>query len=289
MNQSTDATARQPAPFLEREEYVEQAYFFKTLLDRLGDNLPLQEVMEATRHEILATTKLPMAIEFLLSELKHAGGFGTAMSRLGHYFTPYQTFVVEQAEDDRGRFDLRVALAILQNEAEYRIDQPTPQGIFLYQFETLSRNRLVYDAGLGASAKDPIFDENWRDWIYIVRRQIGLVDLADLIYVRSVHYLEQAKRQGKKVDSVPLFGEKEGKISLANRRKNPLLLFAALQRHLGYPVVPRPKPVDESRELLPLMARRIERMEARLKLLEDEQKGGIDLSKFYGGQNKPSS
>ena len=37
-----------------------------------------------------------------------------------------------------------------------------------------------------------------------------------------------------------LFGEKEGRIAMANRRKDPLYLFSALQRHLGYPSVPRP-------------------------------------------------
>ncbi|MDG2382786.1 MAG: hypothetical protein P8N76_14040 [Pirellulaceae bacterium] len=285
MNRTAAESTAKPNPGLDREEYVEQAYFFQTLLDRLGDNIPLQEVMDSIRHEVLATTKLPMAIDFLLSELKHAGGFGLAMARLDHYFTPYQTFLIQQAEDERGRFDFRIALAILQKEAQYRIDQPTREGVFLYQFETLSRNRLVYDAGLGASAKDPIFDENWSDWIYTVRRQIGLVELADLIYVRSVHALEQARRRGKQLEIVPLFGEKEGKIALANRSKNPLLLFAALQRHLGYPPVPRPKPVDESQDLLPAMARRLERFEARLKLLEDEQQGGIDLSKFYRGPN----
>ena len=158
-------TSEKPAvvPRLDREEYVEQAHFFQALLERIKDNIPLQEVMESIQHEILATTKLPMAISFLLSELKHAGGFGSAMSRLSHYFTPYQTFVVQQAEDDRGRFDLRVAQAILQSEAKYRIEAPTPQGIFLYQFETLSRNRLPFDAGLSAMAKDPIFDPDWSE------------------------------------------------------------------------------------------------------------------------------
>lgn len=276
-------TSEKPAvvPRLDREEYVEQAHFFQALLERIKDNIPLQEVMESIQHEILATTKLPMAISFLLSELKHAGGFGSAMSRLSHYFTPYQTFVVQQAEDDRGRFDLRVALAILQSEAKYRIEAPTPQGIFLYQFETLSRNRLPFDAGLSAMAKDPIFDPDWSEWIYIVRRQVGIVDLADLIFVRSDLYFEQSQRRGQKVDAACLFGDKEGKIAQANRHKNPLLLFAALQRHLGYPVVPRPQPADESQNLLPLLVRRVERMEARIKLLEDEQKGGIDLNKFY--------
>ena len=79
-----------------------------------------------------------------------------------------------------------------------------------------------------------------------------------------------------------LFGEKEGKIALANRRKDPLYLFAALQRHLGYPPVPRPAPADDTPQLIPQMMRRMERLETRIKLLEEEQKGGIDLTRFYG-------
>ncbi len=51
---------------LPRDEYVEQAHFFRVLVERSGQNLPLQELLEQTRFEILATTKLPMAIELLL-------------------------------------------------------------------------------------------------------------------------------------------------------------------------------------------------------------------------------
>ena len=78
-----------------------------------------------------------------------------------------------------------------------------------------------------------------------------------------------------------LFGEKEGRIALANRAKDPLFLFAALQRHLGYPQVPRPKPVDETPALIPQLMRRVERLETRTKLLEEEQRGGIDITRFY--------
>ena len=46
--------------------------------------------------------------------------------------------------------------------------------------------------------------------------------------------------------------------------------------------MPRPKPADETQQLLPQMLRRMERLETRLKLLEDEQRGGIDLTRFYG-------
>ncbi len=78
-----------------------------------------------------------------------------------------------------------------------------------------------------------------------------------------------------------LFGEKEGKIALANRHKDPLLLFSALERHLGYPSVPKPKRSDQTKDVLPTLLKRLERLETRTKLLVDEQRGGIDLSRFY--------
>ena len=158
------------------------------------------------------------------------------------------------------------------------------RGAFMYQFEALCRNRLRYEPGLDAMVQDPIYDQPWREWLKTVRRQIGIVDFADLVYVRSQHYVNERLRRRQEIDpDCPvLFGEKEGKIAVANRRKDPLYLFAALQRHLGYPQVPRPKPVDETPQLIPQLLRRMERLETRIKLLEDEQKGGIDITKFYG-------
>lgn len=268
---------------LEREEYIEQAHFFRALRERLPRSEPLQEVMLQVREEVLATAKLPMAIDFLLSELRHCGQITAAMRRLSHYFTPFQTYVIAEAEDERGRFDLRVALEILRFDAEYRSGEPSRPGVFMYQFEALCRNRLRYEPGLDAMAADPIYDQPWRDWLQVVRRQIGIVDFADLVYVRSQQYVNDRRRRRKPVDpNCPiLFGEKEGKIALANRRKDPLYLFAALQRQLGYPKVPRLKPVDETPQLVQQLMRRVERMETRIKLLEDEQKGGIDITKFY--------
>lgn len=269
---------------LEREEYVEQAYFFRVLSERLPNNVALQDLLAQVRDEVLSTTKLPMALDFLLGELNHTGVMGPAMARLAHYFTPFQTYLITEAENERGRFDMRVAIEVLRFEAGYRAADATPQGVFLYQFETLCRNRLRYDPGLQAIAADPIFDQPWRDWVLSVRRTIGLVDVADLIYVGSRHYLtQQAKRNpGEDPHAGPiLFGEKEGKIALANRRKDPLYLFAALQRQLGYPVVPRPKPHDDSIQLIPQLLRRMERLETRIKLMEEEQKEGIDLARFY--------
>jgi hypothetical protein len=271
---------------LPREEYVELAYFFRTLRERMQQSHSTQELLDAVKQEVLATTQLPYAIDFMASELRLTGGFATAMAKLPHYFTPFQTFVVAESEKSEGKFDFRVGLEILQSEAEYRAQSPTPQGLFLYQFETICRNRLGYDRGLEAIAGDEIYDENWKEWINIVRRQVGLVDLADLVYVRSEHYrLTRGEESGKPV----LFGEKEGRIALANRRKDPLYLFAALARHLGYPTVPRPRPEDTNRMLIPTMQRKIERLEARMKLLEEEIRGGINLARFYARDTPPKN
>lgn len=267
---------------LDREEYVEQAYFFQTLRERMQQDMSTQDLLEAIRQEVLTTTMLPFALDFMASELRLTGGFATAMARLPHYFTSFQTYVVGEAEKAEGRFDFRIALEILQREVEYRATGASPQGIFLFQFEALCRNRLGYDRGLEAMAGDPIYDDQWREWILTARRQIGLIDFADMIYVRSELYRKSRKKAEKPI----LFGEKEGRIALANRRKDPLYLFSALQRHLSYPVVPRPRPEDMQRYILPTLQRRVDRMDARIKLLEEELRGGINLSRFYTDKKK---
>src|SRR5258708_584314 len=94
---------------LDREEFVEQAYFFRVLRERLAENLPAQEVLGNLHEEILTTTRLPMAIQFLATELKHTGNISTGFARLPHYFTPFQAFVVKQSETEGLRFTFPVA------------------------------------------------------------------------------------------------------------------------------------------------------------------------------------
>ncbi len=270
-------------PVLDREEYIEQAYFFKTFLERLDEDLPSQEILLSIKEEILATTKLPLALDVLRSEMLLNGRLCEGMAHLGHYFAPFQTFVMRQSEEDRTKFDQRVALQILEREARYRSDNGKPAGLFVYQFECLSRNRLGYDRGMAAIADDPVYDANWRDWILKARMQLGAVEFADMIYFRSEFYLEERRKlvDPNEVANVPLlFGRQEGRIAKANRGKDPLYLFAALQRQLGYPAVPRSKTVKDQK-LPPYLEVRIQRIEKRLHLLEAEGKGKLDLSEFY--------
>ena len=268
---------------LEREEYIEQAYFFRTLRERMMEQqIATQVVLARIHEEILSITRLPMAIQFLSTELKHSGLLASGFAKLPHYFTPFQTFVIAQAEAARNRFSLDIGLLVLEREAAYRSATPTPHGLFVYQFESLSRNRLGYDDGLRSMYADPFFDEDWRAYIEMVRRQIGAVDFADLVYLRSHWYVVDQRRQapGYEPPLPPLFAEKEGQIAKANRGRDPLYLFAALQRQLGYPEVPRIKAKDDPSVKLQEMQNKLKELEARLKMLESETRGTLDLSQF---------
>jgi hypothetical protein len=268
---------------LDREEYIEQAYFFRVWRERQADNLAAQEILMRVGEEILSTTRLPLAIGFLATELKHTGLLSSGFARLGHYFTASQAFIMRQTEREGLRFSVDTALLVLEREAQYRAGPWTEPGLFVYQFEVLSRNRLGYDQGLQAMAADPFYDADWSAYLEMVRRQVGLVDFADLIYLRSHLYVAEQQRQepGYEPPLPPLFGEKEGKIARANRGRDPLYLFAALQRQLGYPEVPRPRPRDDVTARIETLQAKLRDLEARVKLVESEVKGQLDLKQFY--------
>jgi hypothetical protein len=193
-----------------------------------------------------------------------------AMARIGHYFTPFQTHVIDQAEQDTSRFAMEQALLILEREAKFKAENPSLPALFVFQFESLSRNRLGYTKGLAVMAEDPFYPEEWKDYILTLRSRLGDVDFADLIFVRSEYFIKERRRLNPEfVPKFPaLFGEKEGKIARANRGRDPMYLFSALQRQLGYPEVPRPKRPDELEARVLLLEQKIAQLENRLKAAE---------------------
>jgi hypothetical protein len=207
------------------------------------------------------------------------------MARLAHYFTPFQVFVIGKAEEERSKFDLKTALSILQYEAEFRAAAATPAGLFIYQFECISRNKLGYDRGMESMAGDPLYDDTWREWMLRCRLQLGAVDFADIIFLHSEHFVNERRRVLRDASFEPtqpiLFGAKEGRIAWANRGKDPLYMFAALQRQLGYPTVPRLRPATGPEKEIPAMQAQIKALEKRIQLIEGELRGNIDLSQFY--------
>lgn len=270
---------------LDHEEYIEQAYLFRIYRERIAENVPAQEVLDGIAEEILATTRLPMAIDFLRAELMQSGRVAGGMARLSHYFAPFQSFVMAKAEEEDSRFDLRVALEILEKEAEYLSDEPTREGLFIYQFESVSRNRLGYGESLQAIAADPMYDEDWRTWINRLPGLLGTHEFAELLYRRSEHRVAEHRRRTQNADYQPsyavLFGIQEGRIAKANIGRDPLYMFAALQRQLGYPQVPRPAPPKTGPRFDEAIELRFQQLEAKIQVLEGELKGTLDLSEFY--------
>jgi hypothetical protein len=267
-------------PVLDREEYIEQAYFFHTFRERLMDGLPSQDILARIGEELLSTTRLPIAVSFLHSEIKVSGLMSPAMARISHYFTPFQAHVISQAELEQSRFAMEQALLVLGREAKFKAEGPPLPALFVFQFEALSRNRLGYTKGLAAMADDPFYNEDWHDYILTLRARLGDVDFADLIFVRSEHFVKERQRLNPEfTPKFPtLFGEKEGKIARANRGRDPLYLFSALQRQLGYPEVPRPRRPDELEARVVLLEQKIAQLENRLKLAESEIQQDVDLS-----------
>src|SRR5207237_68274 len=70
----------------------------------------------------------------------------------------------------------------------------------------------------------------------------------------------------------------EGKIARANRGRDPLYLFSALQRQLGYPEVPRPRRPDEAEARIALLEQRVNTLENRIKALETGAAGEPEIN-----------
>jgi hypothetical protein len=267
---------------LDRDEYVEQAYFFRLFRERILENVPAQDILARAHEELLSTTKLPLAAQFLAAEIRHAGVLGPAFERLAHYFTPFQAFLVRMAEDEKRKFPMTTALLVLEREAGYKAKNVSPPGLFVFHFETIARNKLGYDDGLKSSAGDTLFDENWKKYIGLVRSSAGTFDFCDLVYLRSELFVEDERRT--RPDYVPpvepIFGIKEGKIAKASRGRDPLFLFAALQRQLDYPEVPRPRKRDDLEGTIFKLEAKVRELEARMRILEAEARGTFDPTQF---------
>jgi hypothetical protein len=261
--------------------------------ERLLESVPSQEILQTIHEELLATTRLPLAIDFLRAEILHHGRISGAMTRLAHYFAPFQAFVIRCSEEDESRFEQLTALRILELEARYRARSPGMAGLFIYQLECIARNRLGYTDGLKAMSDDPLYSDDWRRWILRLQSELGTLELAELIYRVSEHfYTRRATGRSKQADAdrgLVLFGEQEGRIARANIGRDPLYLFAALQRHLGYPSVPKSVVNDDNERLPKALEVRLQKIEQKLKILEMETKGGLDLSRFYKPGDTPQS
>ena len=190
------------------------------------------------------------------------------MSRLSHYFLLIRPLSFNRlkmiAVDSTCKLPW---LSCNRRQISYRIRRPRS-----FSINSRRLRRLPFDR-TSAMAKDPIFDPDWSEWIYIVRRQVGIVDLADLIFGERSLFRAVSATWPKVMRS--LATKRADRWAIGT---NPLLLFAALQRHLGY---------QSCRDLNQQMNRRICRCSSAASSGWKPgsswrmSKRAIDLNKFY--------
>jgi hypothetical protein len=133
---------------------------------------------------------------------------------------------------------------------------------------------------------DPLYSEEWSRWIARLAGSLGERELAEIVYGASQHFQNRrttARKPGEQVAeksddgtvavvAKALFGDQEGRIAKANIGRDPLYFFAALQRQLNYPAVPRSSQAeaDEDKKLPPFLEARLNKIEQRLKINEME-------------------
>ncbi|MGV2338980.1 MAG UNVERIFIED_CONTAM: hypothetical protein LVR18_34855 [Planctomycetaceae bacterium] len=117
-------------------------------------------------------------------------------------------------------------------------------GLFIYQLECIRAEPLLgYADGLKAMSEDPLYGDDWRRWILRLQSELGTLELAELVFRVSEHFYTGRARQaaGWRTVSVVwccLVSRRAGLLA-ATSAVMPLYLFAALQRGLGYPSVPK--------------------------------------------------
>ena len=211
----------------------------------------------------------------------------SAMTRLGHYFHPFQTYVIAEAESERGRFDLRIALQLLQPEADYRPEGADATGIVPVpvRIAVPQSPEIRYGPDGRSPAIPSTTSHGEHGFSGADGRSAWSISPTWSTFGASIFSRGGSNSRRKRIAGIRtpiLFGEKEGKIAFANRQRDPLYLFSALQRHLGYPAVPRLEGIEEPDETCKASPAGLNGPNCGCKLLEEEQRGGIDLNKLYG-------
>ena len=142
---------------LEREEYVEQAYFFRTF-PRTGRRQPAfagsaGHARPGDPDDDPPASRRPVPGDG--DQAQRPAGHGLrALARTTSIRFRRSSFARPKTRSCR--FSMDTALLVLEREATYRASNPTRPGLFVYQFETICRNRLGYWDGLTAMSEDPL-------------------------------------------------------------------------------------------------------------------------------------
>ena len=251
---------------LDRDEYVEQAYLFRAFRDRLADNLPAQDILTRVHEELLSSTRLPYAVQFLVAELKHSGLLASGFEKLPHYFTPFRR--LSSGKQKRNRALPMTTLCSSWSASALQSRDSNEAGLVHIPVRDDRRNRLGYLGGTAAS-RDPLYDGEWRAFVSGSKpRQVGDMDFADLVYLRSELYVQEQRRESiVRTFTNALFGEKEGKIAKASAAAGLHCICSPPSK--GNSAIQVPRYTQRRRQIEMGEAREeTTRLETRLKLAE---------------------
>ena len=138
---------------LDHDEYVEQAHFFRTLGERLPQNMPLQDLLLSCR----TRSWRPRSCLRVGVSARRAETFRRDRRGDGEAAALFHARSRPTSCRRRKTSEVVLTCGWLSNccacEAEYLARGATRQGMFMYQFECLCRNRLRYERGLDAMAR----------------------------------------------------------------------------------------------------------------------------------------
>ena len=271
------------APVLDREEYIEQAYFFRASASGSPTTCRPRTSSPRLHEELLTTTRLPYAVQFLAAEIKHTGPARQRVREAAALLHPFQAFVIRQAEEEKQRFPMADGAAGAGTRGRVpgrAADQP---GLFVYQFETIARNRLGYIDGLAAMAADPLYDADWRATSTSSAGRSATSTSRDLVYLRSELYVTEQRRANPAYEPsrAAALRREGGEDRQGQPRPRPAVpvrrAAAATRLPRGAAVTQRD---DGKTRSWSKIETKLRELETRLKLAEGELRGNIDLSQF---------
>ena len=127
-----------------------------------------------------------------------------------------------------------------------------------------------------------MYDANWQDYVLLVRRQLGAVEFCDLVYLRSEYYVVDQRRQNADYEPpVAAALRREGR---QDRQGQPRPGSAVSVRRPAAPArLSGGAALQAARRhgaKLAALVQKVKDLETRIKLVEGEVKGHVDLSQF---------
>ena len=125
------------------------------------------------------------------------------------------------------RFSMEQALLILEREAKYKSENPARRPVHFPVRVSVAKPAGLHPGTGAAMSADPLYTEDWRDYILMLQTRLGDVDFAKPHPSYYAHFVKERRKTNPEFEPKypTLFGEREGKIARANRGRDPVICW----------------------------------------------------------------